>query len=83
MALLPMKGHSERVPNKNLKLFHNKPLYHHILESLIRSNILYRSAINTDSREIKEDVKKNFDKNRVILIDRPETIRGDFVLMRK
>ncbi len=29
-ALLPMKGHSERVPNKNLRIFAGKPLFHHV-----------------------------------------------------
>ena len=29
--LVPIKGNSERVPNKNLKLFNGKPLFHAII----------------------------------------------------
>ena len=34
IALLPMKGHSERVPNKNMKMFCGEPLYHAVMKSL-------------------------------------------------
>ena len=30
-ALVPMKGHSERVPNKNLRLFIGKPLCYYVI----------------------------------------------------
>ena len=36
-ALVPMKGNSERVPNKNIRELHGKPVCHWILESLSRS----------------------------------------------
>ena len=78
-ALLPMKGHSERVPNKNMKDFCGKPLYHAVINSLLKSEFIKKVLINTDSEIIKEDSLKNFD--RVEIIDRPEEIRGDFVSM--
>lgn len=74
-----MKGHSERVPNKNLKSFNGKPLYHCIVNTLLDCPQIKEVCINTDSGEIKEDVRKNFD--RVRTIDRPESIQGDFVSM--
>ncbi|WP_370012405.1 cytidylyltransferase domain-containing protein, partial [Winogradskyella sp.] len=40
VALLPMKGNSERVPNKNLKDFSGKPLYHRVLDTLLCSNYI-------------------------------------------
>lgn len=80
IALLPMKGHSERVPNKNLKLFHGKPLYHAIMNSLLKSKYIDRVAINTDSELIIKDAKENFG-DLVILINRPVDIQGDFVSM--
>ena len=39
-ALLPMKGHSERVPRKNLKNFNGKPLFHVIIDKLIESKFI-------------------------------------------
>lgn len=74
-----MKGNSERVPNKNLRDFNGKPLYHRVLTSLIASKYINQVVINTDSEKIKEDSKQFGDK--VKIIDRPEEIRGDFVSM--
>ena len=58
LALLPMKGHSERVPNKNLKLFNGKPLYHYIANTLLEIPLIDKIVVDTDSKKIKEDVIK-------------------------
>lgn len=78
-ALVPMKAHSERVPNKNMRQFGGKPLYYRIAETLLASKYIEQIYINTDSKEIAEDVRSNFD--RIKIIDRPEEICGDFVSM--
>lgn len=75
-----MKGNSERVPNKNLKDFSGKPLYHRVMETLLSSTYINYVVVNTDSEAIKSDISKNFG-DRVIVIDRPEEIIGDFVSM--
>ena len=79
-ALLPMKGNSERVPNKNMRDFNGAPLYHAILKSLLASKYIENVVINTDSNIIAEDAKKHFG-DKIIIIDRPEKIQGDFVSM--
>lgn len=81
IALLPMKGHSERVPNKNIKLFAGKPLYHAVMQSLLNCKYISEVYINTDSELIAEDATNNFDRIRII--ERPESICGDFVSMNK
>jgi CMP-N-acetylneuraminic acid synthetase len=81
-ALMPMKGHSERVENKNLRNFDGAPLYHAVLKSLLKSNNIDVVIINTDSEEIVKDVRRHFDE-RVRVIERPESIRGDFVSMNE
>jgi len=78
-ALLPMKAHSERVPNKNIRNFCGRPLYHAVLSTLLQSEYIDQVIINTDSDIIKEDALKNFE--RVVIIDRPKEIQGDFVSM--
>ena len=83
IALLPMKGHSERVPNKNLKNFNGKPLYHRVLNTLLECDLIDQIIINTDGEKIKEDVHLNFNLDKVIINNRPESIRGDFVSMNK
>lgn len=82
VALLPMKGNSERVPNKNLKNFAGKPLYHCVLQALLNSKHIDEIIINTDSDVIIDDVKKNF-RQKVKIHLRPDEIKGDFVSMNR
>lgn len=77
-ALVPMKGHSERVPGKNLRPFCERPLYHWIIESLKKCKYVKRIAINTDSELIASDALKIFEVN---IIKRPGYLVGDFVPM--
>lgn len=79
-ALLPMKGNSERVKNKNMKNFNGEPLYHAVIKSLLSSKYIECVVINTDSEIIAEDARRNFG-DRVLIIDRPQEIQGDFVSM--
>ena len=79
-ALLPMKGNSERVPNKNMKDFDGSPLYHAIVKSLLASKYIECVVINTDSETIAKDAKETFG-DKIIIIDRPTQIQGDFVSM--
>jgi N-acylneuraminate cytidylyltransferase len=80
VALLPMKGNSERVKNKNLKDFCGLPLYYRVLNTLLQSNYIEKVIINTDSELIIKDVTKNF-KEKVEIHNRPAEIQGDFVSM--
>ncbi len=79
-ALIPMKGHSERVPNKNLREFCGKPLCHWIIESLHRSKYVDRIVVDTDSDAIADEVTRSFD---VKIIERPEALRGDAVSVNR
>lgn len=78
VALLPMKGNSERVPNKNLKDFNGKPLFHYVLQSLQNCELIDEVIINTDSDKIANSAA-SFSK--VKIHQRPEAICGDFVSM--
>ncbi len=79
-ALLPMKGNSERVKNKNMRDFNGAPLYHAIVKSLLNSKYIKNVVINTDSEIIAKDAKETFG-DKIIIIDRPVEIQGDFVSM--
>ena len=79
IALVPMKGHSERVPGKNMRPLCEHPLFHWIVMSLQDSKYITRIVIDTDSQEIAQNALKHFDQ--VSILDRPEAIRGDFVSM--
>lgn len=80
IALLPMKGNSERVKNKNMRDFNGAPLYHAIMKSLLASKYIDKVVINTDSAKITEDAITTFG-DRVMIIDRPAEIQGDMVSM--
>ncbi|RXJ66848.1 acylneuraminate cytidylyltransferase [Halarcobacter ebronensis] len=77
-----MKGNSERVPNKNLKSFGGKPLYHSIVKTLIKSKYITNIVIDTDSENIVKDVQENFGE-KVLIIKRPKNIQGDYVSMNE
>ena len=80
-ALIPMKAHSERIPNKNMTLFAGKPLYHHIVDKLSGSSYINKIIIDTDSNEISDNIKSFF--KDVEIINRPENLCGDYVSMNK
>jgi N-acylneuraminate cytidylyltransferase len=56
-----MKGHSERVPQKNMRLFCGRPLFHWIMDSLVGCRYITEIIINTDSNEIAANAKEHFD----------------------
>jgi CMP-N-acetylneuraminic acid synthetase len=74
-----MKGHSERVPNKNMRLFNGRPLYHCVADVLEASRYISSFVINTDSPIIAGDAVKQFSKARIV--ERPAELCGDFVAM--
>lgn len=82
VALLPMKAHSARVPNKNFRSFAGKPLYRWILDTLLAVEMVSRVVINTDADEILSDEILNREKRVVLRARRPD-LRGDFVSMNR
>lgn len=78
-ALLPMKGHSSRVPRKNLRHLCERPLYHWITLALLGAKQVDRIVVETDSAEIEADVKANFPTIEVL--QRPVELHGDDVPM--
>ncbi len=78
-ALVPMRHHSERVPEKNFRPLAGKPLYHHILNTLIACPEISVIAVDTDSPVIVEGLQADFPF--VQIIDRPAELRADTVPM--
>jgi len=75
-----MREHSERVPGKNYRLFAGRPLYHHIISSLLACPYIDSVYIDTDSSFIMEDALRHFD---IHIIERPEHLRSDFTPMNE
>jgi len=78
-ALLPMKGHSERVPSKNIRMLGGKPLFFHILKSLEATKFVYETIVDTDDQRIMSLIKQNFPK--VVVLERPQYLLGNKVPM--
>lgn len=80
-ALLPMKGHSERVPNKNMRNFCGEPLFYKILHELMKVEYIDEIIVDTDGDEIKKALKNDFPS--VIIKERREELKGDYVSMNR
>ena len=78
-ALVPMRHSSERVPGKNYRNFAGKPLFYHIVESLLGCPSISKVVIDTDSPVIIEMASKDFPS--VIILERPEHLRAGTVPM--
>lgn len=77
VTLVPMRHHSERVPGKNYRSFAGRPLYHHIIDSLLSCPKIDEVVIDTDSPVIFKDAAEHFPKVR--LIERPKKLRADTI----
>ena len=77
VALVPMRHDSIRVPGKNYREMAGKPLFHHIIESLISCHEINQVVVDTDSPLIMEGLEKHFPQ--VVCLLRPEHLRADTV----
>lgn len=78
-AFVPMRHSSERVKGKNYRPLGGKPLFHHIVGSLLAVPQIDVVAIDTDSPLIAEDARAAFPE--VQIINRPEHLLGGEVPM--
>jgi len=80
-ALVPMRHHSQRVPGKNYRLLAGKPLYQHIIETLLAAPEINEVVVDTDSQPVIAGLRRDFPQVRVI--DRPEHLRIDTIPMNE
>ena len=52
VAVVPVKGTSERIENKNIKLLDGKPLFLHTIEKLLSCDFLDEVYLDTESDKI-------------------------------
>ncbi|MDX9851122.1 MAG: acylneuraminate cytidylyltransferase family protein [Anaerolineaceae bacterium] len=80
-ALVPMRHHSVRVPEKNFRLIAGKPLYHYILSSLLAVPEIDQIVVDTDSEKIMEGINIYFPSIKIL--QRPEHLRADSMPMNE
>jgi CMP-N-acetylneuraminic acid synthetase len=78
-ALVPMRHHSQRVLQKNYRLLDGKPLYQHILTTLLAVPEITQVVVDTDSPVIVAGISELFPTIKVI--ERPEELRADDISM--
>lgn len=79
VALVPMRHHSQRVPQKNFRMLDGKPLYQHIITTLLAVPQVSEIVVDTDSPIIAAGLHESFPMVKVI--DRPEELRADDISM--
>jgi CMP-N-acetylneuraminic acid synthetase len=80
-ALVPMRHHSQRVPGKNFRQLAGKPLFHHILETLLAVPEIDEIAVDTDSQPVMDGLREHFPSVKIIV--RPEHLRPDATSMNE
>jgi len=78
-ALVPMRHHSQRVPGKNYRSLAGKPLFHHIIATLLQVPQISQVVVDTDSEPVMAGLRKHFPV--VVILERPEHLRADTVPM--
>jgi CMP-N-acetylneuraminic acid synthetase len=81
IALVPMRHHSQRVPGKNYRPLAGKPLYQHIVETLLAVPEIGGILVDTDSQPVMDGLRREFPQVQVI--DRPENLRADTIPMNE
>lgn len=81
VALVPMRHHSQRVPGKNYRPLAGKPLYQHIIETLLNVPEITAILVDTDSEPVMDGLARNFPQVRVI--PRPEHLRAPEIPMNE
>lgn len=79
VAFVPMRHVSERVPEKNYRDFAGKPLYAHILETLLECEQITQIVVDTDSEIITQGIAEAYPS--VLVLERPQHLRSGSIPM--
>lgn len=75
VAIIPARGGSKRIPRKNIKLFHGKPLIAYSIEAALQSELFEKVIVSTDDEEIAR-IAKEYGAEVPFL--RPEKLSDDY-----
>jgi pseudaminic acid cytidylyltransferase len=75
VAIIPARGGSKRIPRKNIKLFHGKPLIAYSIEVALKSGLFEKVIVTTDDEEI---TKIALEYGAVVPFIRPKELSDDF-----
>ena len=81
VALVPMRHHSQRVSGKNFRPLAGKPLFHHIISTLLACPEISQVVVDTDSQPVIQGLQQHFPK--VVILERPDYLRADTISMNE
>jgi N-acylneuraminate cytidylyltransferase len=76
IAIIPARGGSKRIPQKNIKAFFGKPIIAWSIEAALRSNLFDSVIVSTDSEEIA-GVARSY--GAYVPFIRPSELSGDYI----
>lgn len=75
LCVIPARSGSKRIPNKNLKLFHGKPIIAWSIETALKSNLFDDVIVSTDSEDIASIA---VDSGANVPFMRPQELSDDY-----
>ena len=75
VAIIPARGGSKRIPRKNIKNFHGKPLIAYSIEVALNSKLFDKVVVSTDDEEIAS-IAKTY--GAYVPFVRPKELSDDF-----
>jgi pseudaminic acid cytidylyltransferase len=75
LAVIPARGGSKRIPRKNIKEFHGRPMIAYAIEKSLESGLFDECIVSTDDKEIAE-VAQSYGAS--IPFIRPKELSDDF-----
>ena len=75
VSIIPARGGSKRIPRKNIKHFHGKPLISYSIEVALKSKLFEKVIVSTDDEEI---AKIAIECGAVVPFLRPKELSDDF-----
>ncbi|WJG10570.1 pseudaminic acid cytidylyltransferase [Aliiglaciecola sp. LCG003] len=76
LAIIPARGGSKRIPNKNIKEFAGKPLIAYSIEAAQQSGLFEHIWVSTDSQQVA-DVARQYGAEVPFM--RPDELSNDFI----
>ena len=73
ICIIPARGGSKRIKNKNIIKFNNKPMIYWSVRAAIKSKCFDKIVISTDSKKIEKIAKKL----KINFIKRPKYLASD------
>ncbi len=74
IAIIPARGGSKRIPRKNIKDFHGKPLIAYSIETALKSELFEKVVVSTDDEKIAK-ISKEYGAE---VLMRPKALSDDF-----